>query len=236
MKVLDLILKLKDDLYSDWKPALIEINIWEDVKYLYHKYDKERDIANVILAFIILSYDKKSPWLDIHMDRIDNKERIMISLAGENFKTKLPFVTAILGDSNPICDIVEWYINYQLDRRWKTIMADLDYHAKATMISKQARDFKDMTEVGKMMGLAEVRRQNAEAMLEELRAEMVNIDHALEQEGKPKMTDRFNETFNFMSHEQHLLHKKAMEELQRAAELGNPGNGDIMNEYEDSPI
>jgi hypothetical protein len=70
--------------------------------------------------------------------------------------------------------------------------------------------------IGKMMKEGTDRQRSADALLKEIREEFMNLDTALEKEGRPKITEM--ENFNFMRHEDFV----ASSEKAKNKEAHNP--------------
>jgi hypothetical protein len=235
-RILDLVKELHTNLESNWRLRFEELNIWERVHDLYFEYDKELKkmkprfggqmrISNTIFSYIVFAYHNSSKWLDLHKDRNDNKNEIMASLAGISYQTEDAYCKAIIGIDEPFNSIIEWVIDMQMDRRWKQIMADFEYHSNAQNISKFARGAKDMTDAGRMLSLAEVRLESATKLLEILRNENVKLDSALTKENRNKLTERTNS--NFMSWENFIRRRDDIHQFDLDAESG--GN---LDDYE----
>lgn len=223
-KILQTINRLRKKLDTDWKPALEDMNIFENVQAIYFKFTDNRVKANTILAYIVYSYHKDSNWLDLHADRTDNKIKIMSSLAGDNFRTDEDYVEAVSGILPPYNLVIEWLINHQMDRRWSSIVADYDFHSRAQVISKNVMSVKDMADAGKMLQAAEQRMERADKNMEILRNENVKLDSALKKEDRETLTERKPE--NYLNWEFHILKLNSEKDLDR--ELGDP-----LSEYEE---
>lgn len=220
-KVLDLIYELIKDIESDWTDSLKQINIWDDVRDIYY-YNKVSDPmeANIILAFIVLAYDGNSTFLEVHKDRHDNKVKILRNLAGMNAMQNDLYNDVVFGFDKFMNTMINWYIDYQKDWRWKDIVAANEYHSTAMQMSMSGNtDPVVMHAIGKTRQLARSDKKIAEQMQNELRTEFLNLDTILEKEGKPKVTEV--QEVDFMNHEAWLKadsknkFELAMLELQR---------------------
>lgn len=212
-RILELILELKDRPESPWQDRLDRNNIWEDVKVLYNIQWSLKQ-SNITLAFIILAYDKKSPWLEIHKDRWENKRKIFTRLGGEiNELTR----KIIYNENEYVNQVVAWYYEYQKDWRWHSILTSFEYHAemmrfagfrtpeelheeiitqentakqiKSIPISELAKGNK---EKGANIQQGIEARQKGEKMLEEIRHEYMTLDAISEKEGKVKFTETYD--------------------------------------------
>lgn len=237
MKPLDLIISLRDKLEENWIPQLRDINIWEDVQEIYLTFPGDFRKANSILSYIIYTYSKNSMWLDLHMDITENKARIMTSIAGISYQTDVDYVSAITGNRDPYHKIIEWYLDYQKDKRWKTIISGFEYHAKAQVISKMSYSAKDMADAGRMLEHADKRLDKANELLDTLRSENVKIDDHLKKDGRVPLSERLEDLgFDFMSHEAALLKKINQNNSMNPESEGNgvPMIGETWeNSYED---
>jgi len=196
-RVLNKINKLKNDIESDWTQELDNLNLWIDLEEFYNEIMRkhERWIANTIFAFIVLSYDASSEYLQITGDRIDNKRNIMKRLAGPSYQTNPILVEAILGDSSEtergiIDKTIEWYIDRQKDWRWKEIMSNTEFHSRALVLSQGSTSVKEMKEAGALKEYATVLIEKAYSYLDAIRKEYVDLDSQLKKEGKVMITDR----------------------------------------------
>lgn len=224
-KVLHAIERLSNNLESNWEEELKDLNIWEDISPLYYKFDSDNYKANVIFAFIVFAYDRKSKKIDMHMDRMENKRKILTSLAGLSAMADQDYVDAAVGLYSPYNEMIEYYINYQKDRRWRDVVSFYDFHSRASVMATMATGPKDMEFVGRVLKQATGLRNDADAIVEKLEKENVLIDSALAKENRVKLSDRRGE--DFMSHEIYMrgLKQREVDEL--------AGDVDIMNEYED---
>lgn len=196
-RILNKIEKLKNNMESDWTEELDKLNLWIDLEEFYIEVmrDHERWVANTIFAFIVLSYDASSEYLQITGDRLDNKKNIMKRLAGPSYQTNPILVEAILGDSTEdergkIDKVIEWYIDRQKDWRWKEIVSDTEFHSRALALAQGAVSVKEMKEAGAMKEFASSLRLKADEFLDAIRKEYVDLDSALKKEGKMMITDR----------------------------------------------
>lgn len=208
-KVLDTILRIKDDPNADWKSELERIDVYEDVKVLYQKKWPTK-FCNSVLAFIVLAYDNQSGWVSLHKDRWDDKEKIA-SRIGLKITDK-NVIDIIQNNNAAVNQVAAWFIEYQADWRWDTVIACFEYHAEMMRFAKtktQDQLVEDTEEGGKkIMGDVDIKtlaegnvkkgsnielainmRKKGEALLVEMREEFVQLDTILVKEGKRKMTD-----------------------------------------------
>lgn len=211
-KMLDKIIKLKQDLSADWKPALQDINVYQDVMKLYSMKWPTK-FCNSVLAFVVMAYDNESGWIEIHKDRWDNKYKIASRLE-LNIKEKK--VKDIVENNNAtVNNIVAWFMEYQKDWRWDSIMTYFEYHSemmrfgsiktqeqivvgeeeggKKTLsdvsIDEQAKgNFRKGVNIEKAVEM----RRKGEELLEEIRQQYVTVDTIMEKEGRRRMTDSTN--------------------------------------------
>jgi len=228
-KILDKILSLVKRLESDWEEDLVNLNIWDNVCDLYYLFNADHRKANIILAYIVLSYSKHSPRLDMNMDRMDNKISILTSLGGISAMADKDYCNAAVGNLSPYTEIIEFYINFQKDRRFQEIVAAYDYHAKATFMMTTAMDSKEMESAGRVFNIACSLREKADSMRSDIEKENVHIDSALEKEDREKLSDRMGK--DFMSHE---VYMRSQQQSDDSADFS--GNIGIMDKYEDGPL
>lgn len=217
-KILDLIYVLIRDIESDWQPALDEINIWLDVQDLYfYSKIKEPHHANIILAYIVLAYDGNSKWLEPHKDRHDNQIKILTRLAGMSAMQNPFYNDLVFGFDKMILQMINWYVDYQKDWRWKDIVAADTYHSTALQMSMAGSiDPAIMKAIGQTRQLARADKKIAEQMRNEIRTEFLNLDTILEKEGKPKATEVIEK--DFMNHESWVM-SDSKNKLEIALEL-----------------
>lgn len=131
-KILDSILTLKSDMAASWMREFDRINIWEDVRVLYDM-GWENEFTNRIVAYIVLAYDNESGWVEIHKDRMENKQKIMQRLGGN---LKDPIIRSIIADElGEVAEVIGWFVAYQQDWRWETIIACFQYHSNMMRFS-----------------------------------------------------------------------------------------------------
>jgi hypothetical protein len=225
-KILERILFLvRTEPESDWEPHLVELNIWDDVCPLYYKFPKETRKPNMIFAYIVLAYDKDSPRLDINMDRMELKRKIIISLAGVGAFADVDYADAAVGVESPYNEVIEFYVTLQKDKRFQDIIAFYDYHRKASAMSMMANTIKDMEYIGKVLKIATGLRTDADALLKEIQQENVYIDSSLQKEGRDKLSDRLEGDHN--SHEVYMM------SLNKKPQDWAEDPDDILNQYEE---
>lgn len=219
---------IKNNLESDWEEDLVNLNIWDEVCDLYYKFDQDGRKANIIFAYIVLAYSKHSGRIDMHMNRMENKRKILMSLAGPSAMADDDYCKAAVGHLSPYTEIIEFYVNYQKDRRFQEIVASYDYHAKATAMMNNATDTKEMETAGRVFKIACEMRQNADAMIKVIESENVVLDSALAAEERTKLSDRRGE--DYMSHEIY------MKGLKNSDDEIDFSSDDILNSYEGGPL
>jgi len=210
-KLLPTFKKLQMQLEADWYEDLDNLNIWQEVQDLYFNLKDNRK-ANTILCFIAFAYDKDSDWLDMHQDRMENKCRIMRTLAGDNFQTDQDYVNATVGMMSPYNNVIEWYINYQMDWRFADVLAGFEFHSRAVSMSKMAFDNKEMAAAGRTLSQAKLIRKEADQLLDELKKEMMVLDASLTKEDRKKITDTDRGQKYEFGHEAWLKGRKAQED------------------------
>lgn len=188
---------LRKDMESDWTEALDKLNVWTEVEDFYYEIMRtnERWVANTIFAYVVLAYHPSSDWLQITGDRLDNKKKIMRSLAGISYQTNPVLVDAVLGDSTDsvhgtIDKLIEWFINDQKDWRWSEIVSNKEFYSKANILAQGANSIKDMKEAGQMKREATELNVKADGFLDAIRKEFVDLDSALKKEGRVMITER----------------------------------------------
>ncbi len=207
-KILSKLMEMRDQLEKDWRSDLVDLNMWEEVRFLYgHGSVKPLDLrdSNTILVFIGLAYDNESPSIDIDQDRLENKMDIFKSLAGLNWNLNEHYVDACAGVKSPYEEVIEWYIDRQMDWRWSGILANIEYHSKATALARGARDPKSIMDSGKMLASAKASRLEANTDMKKLQEEFVALDVALNREKRKKITDRTTKSGKVESHEIWIL-------------------------------
>lgn len=227
---------LRKDMESDWTEALDKLNVWTDVEEFYIEImrSNERWVANTIFAFVVLAYHPSSDWLQITGDRLDNKKKIMRSLAGISYQTNPVLVDAVLGDSTDsvhgtIDKLIEWFINDQKDWRWSEIVSNKEFYSKANILAQGANSIKDMKEAGQMKREATELNIKADGFLDAIRKEFVDLDSALKKEGRVMITERLANDKS--SWELFILQKNeraaAAVDLEAAAKKGDEGGVEI---------
>jgi hypothetical protein len=200
-----------NDLESDWTKELQELNIWDDVYTLYEADDiEDKIVANIILCYTVLAYDNNSKMLEPHKDRWENKKKIIVKLAGLSALATKIYPRVLDNKHEEAFALANWYVDYQKDWRWGTIITYMDYDRMANnMSNKGAIDAQEGVQIGKMLELSTKRRREADLLLDEIRTEFLSLDTALSKEDREKITDV--EINNFMDYAQYLHNKKAKE-------------------------
>lgn len=209
-KILDSILTLKDNPSSDWKPELDRINVYEEVAAIYFQ-KWSTDFCNRVLAFIVLAYDNRSGWIELHKDRWDNKFKIAQRLG---LKTEQKVVKEIIQNQNhTVNDIVAWFVGFQVDWRWDAVLSCFEYASEMMRFAKtktnehiveatedgggkqqlQEVDIEKLSRgnlvKGKNLQDAIEQRKKGEELLKELREQFSVLDTVLHKEGYRKATD-----------------------------------------------
>lgn len=236
-RILQKVSELIKNMEADWQPDLEKLNVWNDVDEFYYDImggdEDKRWIANTIFAFVVLAYHASSDWLQITGDRLENKKKIMKSLAGISYQTNPVLVDAILGDSTDsshgrIDKLIEWFINDQKDWRWSEIISNKEFYSKANILAQGANSIKDMKEAGQMKREATELNLKADGFLDAIRKEYVDLDSALKKEGKVMITERLANDKS--SWELFILQKNNRAEvadaLERAAKSEDEGGMD----------
>lgn len=226
-----------NDLECDWRDPLEELFVWDDVSQLW--FGKEPDEANTVFAFIVLAYHNKSRYLEAHKDRYDNKLKIFSKLAGPSFLTR-EWYRDVLYNFDKIANyIISWFIEFQKDWRWDSIVTGMEYAARANAMSLMGGNSpKEEVDIGKMIKEGKDARRAADALLEEIRIEKVNINMALKKEDRKEMTDM--ESGNFMRHEHFVLAKQKSERARLGLDLMDFKTdvlepGEVEDGYDDMP-
>lgn len=235
-RILQKIEVLRKDMEANWTAELERLNVWNDVDEFYydimHGNEDQRWVANTIFAFVVLAYHASSDWLQITGDRLENKKKIMKSLAGISWQTNVVLVDAVLGDSTDnnhgrIDKLIEWFINDQKDWRWSEIISNKEFYSKANILAQGANSIKDMKEAGQMKDSARLLNEKADQYLDAIRKEYVDLDSALKKEGKVMITERLANDKS--SWELFILQRnnraEVAESLEKAAKEGDEGGG-----------
>lgn len=192
----------KKNIDKCWEKKLISANVFEEQVDELYACMRSKYEANVILSFIVFAYDHRSEWIEIHKDRFENKKKIMLSIAGISAMTNEKFKAAVERTDAAINKVIDWYIDFQKDWRWTTIVACFEYHSEVMQMkpSSNAKLAKETLDIGKCIDEAIKRRREGNKLWEEIKKEFVNLDSALDKEGVKKITERID----FMSHEQFI--------------------------------
>lgn len=232
-RILEAIQRLRRRLEDNWEEELERLNIADELYDFYNEIG-DRLTANTIFAFIVFAYDASSEYIETTKDRLENKKSILIRLAGPSCLTKAIYVDALMGDTEGgnqgiIDKTIEWYINRQRDWRWTNIMSGMEFYSKAVSMQSTASTISDMRDMGVLLREAEARREKAEAYLEQIKNEYVDIDGQLDKEKRIKMTDRLRNDYTGWE-----LHVLQLKERQRREE--EEKNIEATVKDEESPI
>lgn len=198
---------LMHDLESDWTEQLENLNIYDNIDFIYNSEGVAGDtrIGNTILCYTVLAYDNKSKFLEPHKDRWDNKRKIIVKLAGLSALTQPIYSALIENKHKGSSDLANWYIAYQKDWRWEEALTLMEFHAMASNMSKKgAIDAQEGIQIGKMLAESRKCREAADEIMNTLKKEFLSVDIALEKEGRPRMTDIQPDNSDFMKFEIYL--------------------------------
>lgn len=210
--IVEKILALKEDTTYSWEKELDAMGIWPYVKSLYYtgRWDSS---ANIMVAFIVLAYSNKSNWIDTHKDRSKNKREILQRLGVENVDHE--HWQKLMQSNEPFDSIIKWFIGWQRDWRWESIMTHLDYYSNMmefaqskTPTTKESVSQGIPVSVkathadiavanqrkGDLIEKATEIREKADMLLTQIRREYMQLDTICEQEGRIKVTDDFDQT------------------------------------------
>lgn len=191
-KVLKTILKVKKDLGGDWREDLENIDIYEYVSPLYETYDNYE--ANILLCFIVLSCHQESGFLDLKKDRIEDKLRIMTSIAGPSALTIPSFHSAVYERaSGPIAQVMDWLFEYQVD--WRLSIRDslATYSSIAFSAAKKItedNDSKTIKERGEVLKIAMANRKEALALDKEIQDDYAIMNTIASLEGRKSPVEK----------------------------------------------
>lgn len=182
-KLLTTIQSLKQDLEADWRNTLDNIGLWPSVQILYKDFTNWH--ANVILTFIVLAYHRESGWINLHKDRQENKDQIMLDIGGIGALQDEELEKACRGSCDTTMCVVRWLMDYQKDWRWLTIEQCFAFHSEI-MHAPRSDDHKKR---GQAISEAIDKRREGDKLLKEIQQEFIAVDSILEAEGLPKITD-----------------------------------------------
>lgn len=186
----------------NWLPALEEINLHIIFRPIYkEKFDFAT--PNRIVAFIILSYDNDSSWIDTRKDRLVNKISILEGIdANPNDKI---FKDIINYENDKVQEVILKYLINQTDSRWQEIISLLDYSNKMILYCNKKVEEKNQVDVkyseegkptnvyeyldpievskinkekGDLLMKAIEARKTAEELLKQLENDFQKVDHA----------------------------------------------------------
>lgn len=187
--IIDELLPLTKKTEANWRPYLIRHNIEKDTSVLYDNYPQ--DTANIIVAYILLAYFQKSPWLRMHKDRLENKIEIMTSLLNIKWPVPEPYFS-VLENNNPYAnEVIEWAIRFQQDWRIQLAETYRTYQSQMRLMGGRIDmdDIQKTINVGKAMDEGRKRREEADAMQIEFDKEYATLNSALHQEGRSSVSD-----------------------------------------------
>jgi hypothetical protein len=223
--------KLYDNPGKNWLPELELLNLHVIFRPLYKGYF-QFDTPNKIVAFVILSYDNDSPWIDPRKDRNSNKISIIEGIDADP-DTRV-FKEILNYENSDVQEVILKYLVNQTDARWQEIMSLLDYSSKMMLFcnrqtnekfkigskfneeTKEHKDefeFLDPAEIakvnqekGKLLLQAIEARKKAEELLKSLESDFQKVDTATQGDFGFKFSDV---KFDILSWEQRVKKRKA---------------------------
>lgn len=135
--------KLSDEPGKNWLPYLKESDLHLIFNPIY-RMDLCTEDMNLLVAFIIFSYDNDSQKLDVRKERMDNKMRIAESI---ELNTSVELINDVIHNSNDaVNDVILAYLKEMTDWRWQTVMTQLDYHSNIMRFVGQKTDIEKISE------------------------------------------------------------------------------------------
>lgn len=225
IKGIDLAKKIKIDSEHNWSEELDDLNLYKTFRPVYH-LDTTMKNKNLLVSFIIYSYDPDSPKLDIKKDRYDNKLSIMDNL-GIDAADEL-MVEVINNSNDTFNEAVANYLDTLTTWRWQSIYALLDYHSSMIRFANQKTeteksidkvigkgeqqsirtlttefDIDVISKVNKQKGelleQALKARLEADKLLDEIRKEFMPTDHATQSDFGSNFTETAKKKVNIES-------------------------------------
>jgi hypothetical protein len=215
IQIIDDLLLLIKTMSADWTPFRERHNIAKDTQILYDNYSPR--MANELLAYIILAYFQKSPWMRANKDRLENKMEIMSTLVRKTWRHEAPYLEVIENREEITNQVIIWALHFQQDWRFPQIEAYKSYQAIMRLRGTRTdfEDNKSLVELGKVLDEGKERRIMADAMEAEMDRDYAKINNALEQEGLPKLSDIPS---NLLTWEQWIMLKKQRNEQLKSEE------------------
>lgn len=236
-KAIQLAQKIAKHPDNNWAQELQAINLHSIFSPIYEQEKISFEGMNIIVAFIIYSYDNDSPWINIKQDRYENKMRILKGLSADH--SDPVFISIAMNENDIVNDVIVEYLMEQVDWRWQTVYSLLDYHAKMIRIgnrnTEEKRTWQALNkdgnavqlheeydasaitkinkEKGELLTKAIEARQKADILLAEMRKDMMATDHAVQQDFGFSITDE--KKIDIMSWKQFIERKN--ERLKQAS-------------------
>lgn len=213
-KYLELAKKIQSDPETNLLDELEEQNLKEIFRPIY-RLDKNILTLNSIVVFIILAYTNGSPWLDLNVDRLQNKNRI-----AEGLKIEIDefFRSIIDCENTTINGVVSEYLQNQASWEFQQAASYLDSHQRLVKfanekvetgykIEEKDKDGNKVTFVteyktdeitaahekkAKLLAVAHDNRVKATELIQKLKGEYVQLDHAVQQDFGFSMVDEKN--------------------------------------------
>jgi hypothetical protein len=226
--------KIKKNPEKNWLPDLELLNLHVIFRPIY-KGHYQFETPSKIIAFIILSYDNDSPWIDLKKDRRENKLSIIRGLdADPNSKV---FKEILNYENDDVQNIILEYLLNQIDHRWQEVMSLLDYSSKMILFCNQNTGDKFKTgskvmnektgeledeykfldpadiakankEKGQLLDQAILSRKRAEDILKTMEDDFQKVDHATQADFDFQFSDV--KKFDILSWEDRIIRKKSL--------------------------
>lgn len=208
---LELAKKIKEDPEGNLLGALEEQNLKEIFRPIY-KLDKAILTLNSIVSYIILAYTNGSHWLDLNVDRLYNKTRIVdgLGIVLDDF-----FQGIIDCENKTVNSVVSEYLQEQASWEFQQAAAYLDNHQKLIKfvnekietgfttdeLNKDGNKVALTTEYSienitaahekkaKLLAVAHDNRNKATELISKLKGDYVQLDHAVQQDFGFSITD-----------------------------------------------
>ena len=221
-KAIELAKKIVHAPKANYVNDLDDLNLLKIFQPLYDLLYPTQD-ENKLIAFIIFAYDPDSQKLDLRKDRYENKLSIMANIG---LDVKKDFIEEILSNSNEKFNhIVLNYLEELTDWRWVQIYSYLDYHSNMIRFANQkteeerkydkmnkegiVKELKEEYDIetiakinknkGDLLNQAMDARHKADVLLEEIRKQFVNTDHAVQQDFGFMFTETAKKNVDIMS-------------------------------------
>lgn len=205
--------KISKNLDKNWMPDFEDINLHKIFAPIF-SLNHNIITINSICCYIIFAYDNDSSWLNLKQDRLENKTRIANSL---NADTKI-FQDIIENGNELVNDVIAEYLTSQATWKWQHIMSQLDYYINTMKFVKQKTEeektiekmnkdgeVKSITSEYEIDTLAKVNklkgellksaleaREDADRLLNEVKKEFVQLEHAVQGDFAFSITEEKN--------------------------------------------